>query len=233
MLLIPAMELKNGQCLRSGDPGAAARRWIACGARRLHVTDLDSAATGKPPHAAALRAITEACGGVPVQVSGGLLTEEAVSACFEAGASYVVLGARALSAPHFVNDLCLEYPGRILVRIEVREGRLAAEGWSKFAQHDALQAAAHFQREGAAAIVCAGAGAQSRANGADVETALRLAQAVAIPVLVAGLNADLEEVRRLCHAGGETLGGAILGSATSGADFAQAQKLADSLRAGT
>jgi len=240
MLLIPSIELKGGKCLRPGtasaaafsdDPATLARQWVKAGARRLHLADLDSA-NGKAVNAAAVEKIVAACPEVPVQVSGGVRSEEGVAAYIEAGAHFVVLGMRALITPHFVNDLCLEFPGHIIVGLEARGGKLASEGWSKLSDNDPAKAGEHLQREGAAALVYAEtSGKGGSMDGNCIEGAALLAQAVAIPVIAAGGVATLADVRKLCTPATEGLMGAILGQALyEGAlDLSAAQKLADSL----
>ena len=245
MLLIPIIQLKGGKCVRSGaakspakgaehaiyadDAAAVARQWQKAGARRLHVVDLDSVAAGKPAQAGKVAEIVAACPELPVEVSGGMRSEEAVQAYIEAGAAFVVLGARAVTMPHLVNDLCLEYPGHIIVALESKGGKLATEGWSKLAHADVKGAAEHFQREGAAAILhtALGHGAEDKAH---VAAAAELARAIAIPVIAAGGVANLEDVRALCGSAGQDLLGALVGAPLQdGLDLAQAQKLADSL----
>jgi len=243
MLLIPSLELKGGKCVRkppgkpqakphegvayADDPVAEAQKWVKAGARRLQVVDLDSAATGKAAQSALVQRIVAACPGVPVQVAGGMKSEEAVLAYIEAGADFVVLGMRALTAPHLVNDLCLEYPGHIVVAVDVKDGKLATEGgWSKFAEADMAEVAEHFQREGVAAIVYCSVGGGHKA---DIEAAAGLGRAITTPVIAAGGIASLDEVRSACASAGEDLFGVILGEALHQAfDFTAAQKLADS-----
>jgi len=171
-----------------------------------------------------------ACPGVQVQAAGGMRSEEAVQAYMDAGAAFVVLANRAVTTPHLVNDLCLEYPGHIIVGLESKDGKVATEGWSKLADADVAGAAEHFQREGAAAILHAalGHGAQ---DGAQVAAAAALAKAIAIPVISAGGVANLEDVRKLCAAGQELLGALVGEPLQDGLDLAAAQKLADSLAA--
>lgn len=240
MLLIPSIELKGGKCLRPGkasatafsdDPATLAQQWVKAGARRLHLADLDSA-NGKAVNAAAVEKVVAACPEVPVQVSGGVRSEEAVAAYIEAGAHFVVLGMRALTTPHVVNDLCLEFPGHIIVGLEVRGGKLASEGWSKLSDNDPAKAAEHLQREGAAALVYAETSAKGGSvDGACIEGAAELARAVAIPVIAAGGVATLADVRKLCTPATEGLLGAIMGQALyeGGLEFGAAQKLADTL----
>jgi phosphoribosylformimino-5-aminoimidazole carboxamide ribotide isomerase len=243
MLLIPSLELKGGKCVHgpagklhpkpqeyvvhAEDPVAEAKKWVKAGARRLQLVDLDGMASGKPAQAALIKRIVAACPGVAVQVSGGMRTEESVLPYIEAGAEFVVLGMRALTAAHLVNDLCLEFPGHIVVAMDVKDGKIATEGgWSKLADADMAEAAEHFQREGVAAIVyCAAGGADPK----YVESAASLARGVATPVIAAGGIAKLEDVKAACAAGGEDLLGIILCDALhDGFDFAAAQKLADS-----
>lgn len=240
MLLIPYMELKGGKCVRrkpgkgneitayADDPVALARQWVKAGARRLHVSDLDSLASGKPAHTALLREIVAACPGVPVQVGGGMRSEETVLPYIEAGADFVVLGTRAATAPHLVNDLCLEYPGHIIVSLDAKDGKVAAEGWSKMSDTDVTEVAEHFQREGVAAIVYTPVG---DAAVGGMQAAAEVARVLAIPVIAAGSVATLEDVRALCGAVGQDLLGAIVGDGLNGGalDLGQAQKLADSL----
>ena len=232
MLLIPALDLKDGKQVRPngvvGDAVATAQALVKAGTRRLHLNDLDSNASGKPAQAALVKRIVSACPGVPVQVGGGMRSEEAVATYIDAGADFVVLGTRAVTALHLVNDLCLEYPGHIIVSLDTKNGKVATEGWSKFADAGAAEVAEHFQREGVAAILYNPVGAGS--NGACVSAAAELARAIAIPVLVAGGIASLEDVRSLCKHAGEDLMGAVVGAAFNDSlDLAQAQKLADSL----
>lgn len=242
MLLIPSMELKGGKCVRrtpgkpnettpyADDPVALARQWVKAGARRLHLSDLDSLTSGKPGHTALARQIVAACPGVPVQVGGGMRSEETVLPYIEAGVDFVVLGTRAATAQHLVNDLCLEYPGHIIVSLEAKAGKVAAEGWSKLADTDVAEAAEHFQREGVAAIVYTPVG-DGAPDGAGMQAAAEVARAIAIPVIAAGSLASLEDVRTLCKTTGGDLLGAIVGDGLNGGalDLTQAQKLADTL----
>ncbi|HEX7964130.1 MAG TPA: HisA/HisF-related TIM barrel protein [Gammaproteobacteria bacterium] len=246
MLLIPSLELKGGKCVRKGplvggkpsaavpysdDPAAEAKKWVKAGARRLQLVDLDSLASGKPAQAALVQRIVAACPDVPVQVAGGMRSEEAVLAYIEAGAAFVVLGMRAVTAAHLINDLCLEYPGHIVVALDVKDGKLATGGgWSKLAEADMAEAAEHFQREGVAALVYTAAGGVDKAY---IESAAALARTTATPVIAGGGVATLEDVRALCKAAGEDLYGVIVCEALhDGLDFAAAQKLADSLTKG-
>ncbi|HEX5339390.1 MAG TPA: HisA/HisF-related TIM barrel protein [Gammaproteobacteria bacterium] len=239
MLLIPVIELRAGRCVHTlagakaagDDPVRVALHWVQAGARRLHLVDRDSEGDGRPVNAACVREIVAACDGVPLQVAAAIRTEDNAAAYFDAGVDYLVLATRALSAPHLVNNLCLEYPGHIIVSLDIRNGRLAAEGWSKHANHDVQAVAEHFQREGVAAVIC-NAVKDGQHTSAGSELAVSLARAVTIPVIAADGLASLEQLRQLCAAGGAAaLEGAMLGQALYAGtlDFGKARELADSL----
>jgi phosphoribosylformimino-5-aminoimidazole carboxamide ribotide isomerase len=242
MLLIPSLELKGGKCVRKGplvggkpsapvpypeDPVSQAQKWVKAGARRLQVVDHDSHITGKAVQAALVQRIVAACPGVPVQVAGGIRSEEGVLPYIEAGAEFVVLGMRALTSAHLVNDLCLEYPGHIVVALDVRDGKVSGGGgWSKLAHADMSDAAEHFQREGVAAIVFCPVGDAKDC----IASAAALGRSIATPVIAAAGVDKLEDVKSLCAAAGEDIFGVILWEALhDGLDLAAAQKLADSL----
>lgn len=238
MLLIPAIEIKDRKCTPATlvhgrdrtapleNPVAAAQYWVELGARRLHVVDMDSVQTGKPVNSALIREIVDACPGVPVQVSGGMRNDANVENYFDAGAEYVILGTKAASKPHFINNLCLEYPGHILVELDTKDGKVDTEGWSKLAYHQAQEVAQHFQREGVAGILY-----NDKHTGGtqdfNISPALSLAQAITIPIFVTNGLSSLEAVHLLCTAGGGSLAGAVLCDQTL--DFPKAQKLADEL----
>jgi len=238
MLLIPAIEIKDGKCTPAtavhgrgktiplDNPVAVAQHWAAAGARRLQVVDIDSAQSGKPANAAVIRGIVNACPGVPIQISGGMRSDANVENYFDAGADYLILGTKAASTPHFINNLCLEYPGHILVELDTKDGKVNTEGWSKLADHDVLEVAEHFQREGVAGILYSDKQV-GRTRDFKVTAALSLARALTIPIFLANGPSSLEDIRQLCKAGSGSLAGAVLFVQTL--DFAKAQKHADTL----
>ena len=150
MLLIPAIDLKDGKCVRlrqgrmedetifSDDPVAMATRWIEAGARRLHIVDLNGAFEGKPVNAGVVHDIAAAHPGIPIQIGGGIRDEDTVQTYLDAGVEYVIIGTKAVSAPHFVNDLCLEFPGHVIVGLDAKDGKVAIDGWSKLSNHDVI-----------------------------------------------------------------------------------------------
>jgi phosphoribosylformimino-5-aminoimidazole carboxamide ribotide isomerase len=243
MLLIPAIDLKDGKCVRlrqgrmedetvfSDDPLAMAERWVNAGARRLHIVDLNGAAAGRPVNSAVIQRIAEAYPDLPVQVGGGIRDEDTVQAYLDAGVQYVIIGTKAVTAPHFVNDLCLEFPGHIIVGLDAREGKVAVDGWSKLSNHDVIDLARRFERDGVEAIVYTDIGRDGMMRGVNVEATVALAQAVSIPVIASGGIANLDDVRALCAVADEGIMGAITGRALyeGTLDFAGAQKLADEL----
>ena len=243
MLVIPAIDLKDGKCVRlrqgrmedetvfGDDPVEVAQRWVDAGARRLHMVDLNGAFAGKPVNAGVIKAIAEAFPDLPIQVGGGIRDEDTVAAYLEAGVQYTIIGTRAVSTPHFINDLCLEFPGHILVGLDAREGRVAIDGWSKLSHHSAIDMARRFEQDGVEAIVFTDIGRDGMMNGVNVDSTVSLAQSITIPVIASGGITNMEDIRVLCAVSDEGIMGAITGRALyEGAlDLAAAQKLADEL----
>jgi phosphoribosylformimino-5-aminoimidazole carboxamide ribotide isomerase len=243
MLLIPAIDLKDGKCVRlrqgrmddetvfGDDPVAVAGRWVEAGARRLHMVDLNGAFAGKPVNAAAISAVAKAFPDLPIQVGGGIRDEETVQAYLDVGVQYTIIGTQAVSAPHFVNDLCVEFPGHIIVGLDAKDGKVAIDGWSKLSHHSAIDMAQRFEGDGVEAIVFTDIGRDGMMTGVNVESTVELAQAVRIPVIASGGITSIEDVRALCSVADEGIIGAITGRAIyeGTLDLAEAQKLADSL----
>lgn len=245
MLLIPAIDLKDGKCVRlrqgrmddetvfGDDPVAVARRWVEAGARRLHMVDLNGAFQGKPVNASAIRAVAEAFPDLPIQVGGGIRDEETVQAYLDAGVQYTIIGTKAVSAPHFINDLCVEFPGHIIVGLDAKDGKVAIDGWSKLSHHSVIDMAQRFEDDGVEAIVFTDIGRDGMMEGVNVESTVELAQAIRIPVIASGGITNLEDIQALCKVADEGIMGAITGRAIyeGTLDLAEAQKLADELGA--
>ena len=241
MLVIPAIDLKDGTCVRlrqgamddvtvfSEDPVAMAARWVEAGARRLHIVDLDGAATGAPKNAGIVRAIASAHPDLPIQVGGGIRHEDTVQDYLDIGVQYVILGTRAISSPHFVNDLCLEFPGHIIVGLDARDGKVAVDGWSKLSRHDVIDMAQHFETDGVAAIVFTDIGRDGMMRGLNVESTVELAGSIHIPVIASGGVTDENDIRRLCECDEEGIIGVIVGRALyeGTIELEHAQALAD------
>jgi phosphoribosylformimino-5-aminoimidazole carboxamide ribotide isomerase len=215
----------------SEDPVAMARRWVQAGARRLHIVDLNGATKGRPMNAEIVHRICEACPDVPIQVGGGIRDEDTIQQYLDAGVTYVILGTKAVTAPHFVADVCMEFPSHIIVGLDVKDGKIAIEGWSKLARHDAVDLAQQFEQDGVSAIVYTDISRDGMLNGVNIDSTVAFARELAIPVIASGGLTNLDDIRRLCEVEGEGICAAITGRAIyeGSIDFAEAQKLADSL----
>lgn len=243
MLLIPAIDIKEGKCvrLRQGDmdaqtvygdnPVDAAARWVEAGAQRLHIIDLDGAASGRPVNADLIHDIAETHPQVEIQVGGGIRDEDTVQTYLDAGVNYAIIGTRAVTAPHFVSDLCLEFPGHVIVGLDAKEGKLATDGWSKLSHHDVVDIAQRFEQDGVAAIIFTDIGRDGMMNSINLDACVQLAQAITTPVIASGGLKDLNDVKALCAVAGEGIAGAVTGRAIyEGAlDLAEALALVERL----
>ena len=241
MLVIPAIDLKDGQCVRlkqgrmeddtvfSNDPVAMAERWIKAGARRLHIVDLNGAFAGKPVNAEVIHQIVKTFPDIPIQVGGGIRDEDTIQTYLDAGVNYVIIGTKAVQAPHFVADVCLEFPGNIIVGLDARDGKLATEGWSKLSHHNAIDIAQRFEQDGVEAIVFTDISRDGMLQGVNIDSTVALAQSIGIPVIAAGGITTIDDIKALCEVADEGIMGAITGRAIyeGTLDFVQAQKLAN------
>jgi phosphoribosylformimino-5-aminoimidazole carboxamide ribotide isomerase len=242
MLIIPAIDLKDGRCVRleqgdmatatvfSDDPGKTAAHWAGLGARRLHVVDLNGAFAGKPVNSSAIKAVIAAVDpDVPVQVGGGIRDLDTIERYLDEGVSYVIIGTAAVKNPGFLHEACDAFPGHIIVGLDARAGKVATDGWSKLTGHDVVDLAKRFQDYGVEAVIHTDIGRDGMLKGVNVEATLKLAQALTIPVIASGGITNLEDVKLLCAVESEGIVGAITGRAIyeGRLDFAAAQKLAD------
>ena len=246
MLLIPAIDLKEGKCVRlrqgrmdeetvfSDDPLEVANRWVDAGARRLHLVDLNGAFAGHPVNFEVIRKIAHAFPDLPIQVGGGIRDSDTVQEYLDVGVQYVIIGTKAVSAPHFINDLCLEFPGHIIVGLDAKEGRVAIDGWSKLSHHDVGDLARRFERDGVEAIVYTDVGRDGMMNGVNVESTSELAKSISIPVIASGGVSTLEDIRKLCEVADDGILGVIIGRALyeGTVDLAAAQSLVNELTGG-
>ncbi|MEY4718311.1 MAG: hypothetical protein RL563_929 [Pseudomonadota bacterium] len=242
MLLIPAIDLKEGKCVRlrqgrmeddtvfSEDPVAVAGRWVKAGAKRLHLVDLDGAFAGKPRNADIIHAIVEAYPDVPVQIGGGIRDEDTIQAYLEAGVEYVIIGTKAVSEPHFVRDVAIEFPGHIIIGLDAKDGKVAIDGWSKLSRHDVIDMAKKFEAQGVSAIIYTDISRDGMMQGVNVEATAKLARAVNIPIIASGGITNIDDIRALGEVAHEGIMGAITGRAIyeGTLDFAEAEKLAES-----
>jgi phosphoribosylformimino-5-aminoimidazole carboxamide ribotide isomerase len=245
MLLIPAIDLKEGKCVRlrqgdmndetvfSDDPVAMAGRWIDAGARRLHIVDLNGAVAGFPVNADIIGRIADAYPELELQVGGGIREFGVIQTYLDVGVDYVIIGTQAVRAPHFVDDACLEFPGHIIVGLDAKDGKVATDGWAKVSGHDAVEMAKRFEEAGVEALIFTDIGRDGMMRGVNIEATRALAQQVSIPVIASGGVSSLEDVRGLAAAARDGIAGAIVGRAIyeGSLDLAVAQRLADELMA--
>lgn len=240
MLVIPAIDLKDGQCVRlrqgrmddatvfSDDPVAMAAHWVAQGARRLHLVDLNGAFAGAPVNGDAVRAIARAQGALPIQIGGGIRSADTIEAYLQAGVRYVILGTKAVTDPDFVSRVCRDFPGRIIVGIDARDGRVATEGWAEVTEVLAVDLARRFATDGVSAIVYTDIQRDGMMQGVNVAATVAVAEA-GIPVIASGGVTNLEDIRALKAVAAQGILGAITGRAIyeGTLDLAAAQALCD------
>ncbi len=237
MILIPAIDLKQGQCVRlrqgrmedstvfSDDPVAMAGQWVEQGAGRLHLVDLDGAFEGEPVNADVVEAICKAYPDLPVQIGGGIRTLDTVEAYLAAGVRFVIIGTQAVRKPEFVSDLCVEFPGRVIVGIDARDGMVAVQGWAESSDTTAESLARRFEDEGVSAIVYTDISRDGMMQGVNVEATRALAEAIRIPVIASGGVTDLGDIQRLHAVSDSGIEGVIIGRALyeGSIDLAEAQ----------
>ena len=243
MLLIPAIDLKDGQCVRlqqgdmnasttfGEDPGAMAKRWLDAGARRLHLVDLNGAFAGKPVNEPAIKAILKAVGDeIPVQLGGGIRDLDTIERYLDDGISYVIIGTAAVKNPGFLKDACTAFPGHIIVGLDAKDGKVATDGWSKMTGHDVVDLAKKFEDYGTEALIYTDIGRDGMMGGVNIEATLKLALQIKIPVIASGGLNGLPDIEAICaKLVPEGVVGAIAGRALyeGKLDFRQAQAAAD------
>ncbi len=244
MLLIPAIDLKDGQCVRlkqgdmdqstvfGEDPAAMARNWVNKGARRVHLVDLNGAFAGKPRNETAIRAILKEVGAeVDVQLGGGIRDLDTIESYLDAGLRYVIIGTAAVKNPGFLQDACTAFGGHIIVGLDAKDGKVATDGWSKLTGHEVVDLGKKFEDYGVESIIYTDIGRDGMLSGINIEATVKLAQALSIPVIASGGLSNLEDIRRLCAVEDEGVEGVICGRSiyTGDLDFAAGQRLADEL----
>jgi phosphoribosylformimino-5-aminoimidazole carboxamide ribotide isomerase len=241
MLLIPAIDLKDGHCVRlrqgrmdestvfSDDPVAMAGQWVEAGAKRIHIIDLNGAFEGQPVNADEIHRIVEAYPDIPIQVGGGIRNEDTIATYLDVGVSYVIIGTQAVKAPHFVSDMCNEFPGHIIVGLDAKDGKVALEGWEEVSSHNAVDIARHFEEDGVEAIVYTDIARDGMMNGVNTAATARLAEAISIPVIASGGVSQYKDITGLQQVADSGIMGAIIGRALyeGTIDLVEAQKLID------
>lgn len=245
MLIIPAIDLKDGKCvrLRQGrmedattygeDPVAMAERWVEAGARRLHLVDLNGAFEGRPVNADAVNAIAARFPDLPIQIGGGIRSRETIQRYLDAGVSWVIIGTQAVRDPAFVREMCREFPGHIIVGLDARDGYVATDGWAEVSTMRAVDLARHFANDGVSAIVYTDISRDGMMNGVNLEATVELASHGGVPVIASGGVTDLEDVQQLADVSAAGIAGAITGRAIyeGRLDLGEAQTLCDTIDA--
>ncbi len=242
MLLIPAIDLKDGKCVRlqqgdmrasttfGDDPAAMAQRWLDAGARRLHLVDLNGAFAGKPVNETAVKAILRVVGDrIPVQLGGGIRDLDTIERFLDDGLSFVIIGTAAVKSPGFLKDACSAFGGHVIVGLDARDGKVATDGWSKLTGHEVIDLAKKFQDYGVEGVIYTDIGRDGMLTGINVEATVKLAQALTIPVFASGGLAGMADIDALCAVQADGIEGVICGRSiyTGALDFSKAQIHAD------
>ncbi|HEY3075639.1 MAG TPA: 1-(5-phosphoribosyl)-5-[(5-phosphoribosylamino)methylideneamino]imidazole-4-carboxamide isomerase [Burkholderiales bacterium] len=211
MLIIPAIDLKDGRCVRlkqgdmstatvfSDNPVAMARHWAAQGARRLHIVDLNGAVAGRPKNERVIREMIAAVGEqVPIQVGGGIRDLDTIESYLDAGVTYIVIGTAAVKNPGFLSDACYAFPGHIIAGLDAKEGKVAVEGWSKLTGHDVVDLAKKYEEYGIEALIYTDIGRDGMMSGVNIDATLRLAQATKTPIIASGGLNSVEDIQAVC-----------------------------------
>ncbi len=244
MLLIPAIDLKDGQCVRlrqgrmddttifSDNPVEMAERWVKAGARRLHLVDLNGAFEGRPVNGDVVRAVTDKFPDLPVQIGGGIRDAATVQAYLDAGVKYCIIGTKAVEDPQFVVELCQQFLGHIIVGIDAKDGMVATDGWAEVSSVSAVDLAQQFEQAGVSAIVYTDIARDGMMTGVNVEETARLADSISIPVIASGGVTNMDDIKALREVEKQGVTGTILGrSIYEGTiDLAEAQRFVDAPR---
>jgi len=247
MLLIPAIDLKDGHCVRleqgdmsvstsfGDDPAAMARRWLDAGARRLHLVDLNGAFAGRPVNESAVKAIIKEIGNeIPIQLGGGIRDLDTIERYLDDGLSYIIIGTAAVKSPGFLKDACTAFGGHIIVGLDAKDGKVATDGWSKLTGHEVVDLGLKFQDYGVEGVIYTDIGRDGMLTGINIDATVKLARALTIPVFASGGLAGIADIEKLCAIEDEGVEGVICGRSiyTGALDFTKAQSRADELFTG-
>jgi len=241
MVIIPAIDLKDGQCVRlrqglmddstvfGDDPVAFARQWVELGARRLHLVDLNGAFAGKPVNGEVVTAIAKAFPNLPIQIGGGIRSADTIQHYLDAGVRYVIIGTKAVKEPAFVAQMCQQFPGHIIVGLDAKDGYVATDGWAEVSKQKATDLAKQFASDGVSEIVYTDIARDGMMQGVNVEATVAMAQASAIPVIASGGITNMDDIRALAANASKGISGAITGRAIyeGTLDIAEAQSYCD------
>ena len=241
MLIIPAIDLKDGQCVRlrqgvmedstvfSDDPHEMATKWVGEGARRLHLVDLNGAFEGKPVNAECVNEITKAFPNLPVQIGGGIRDIKIANTYIEAGISYLIIGTMAVTHPEFISELCREFPGRIIVGLDANNGLVATDGWAKQTDINVVELSKKYEQDGVSSIVYTDIARDGMMQGVNVKATADLAKETTIPIIASGGITNLDDIAALLKNAHHGIIGAITGRAIYEGmlDFNDAQTMSD------
>ncbi|MDC0963423.1 1-(5-phosphoribosyl)-5-[(5-phosphoribosylamino)methylideneamino]imidazole-4-carboxamide isomerase [Candidatus Pseudothioglobus singularis] len=241
MIIIPAIDLKDGQCVRlrkgimedttvfSNNPTEMASKWVAEGARRLHLVDLNGAFEGKPINADCVNEITRSFPNLPVQIGGGIRDLQTANAYIEAGISYLIIGTMAVTSPDFVEKLCDEFPNKIIVGLDANNGLVAIDGWAKQTDIDVVELSKKYEQYGVNSIVYTDIARDGMMQGVNVEATANLAKKTSIPIIASGGITNLDDIAALLKNAHHGIMGAITGRAIyeGQLDFNDAQTMSD------
>ena len=212
MLIIPAIDLKDGRCVRlqqgdmstatvfGDDPVAMAKHWAAQGARRLHIVDLNGAVAGRPKNEKVIREVIKAVGdAMPIQLGGGIRDLDTIESYLDAGVAYVIIGTAAVKNPGFLSDASYAFPGHIIAGLDAKDGKVAVEGWSKMTGHDVVDLAKKYEEFGVEALVYTDIGRDGMMTGVNIDATFKLAQQLKTPVIASGGLASLKDVLAVCE----------------------------------
>ena len=244
MIIIPAIDLKEGKCVRlkqglmdqstifSEHPAEMARKWVNLGAKKLHLVDLDGAFAGKPVNESAIKSIDAEVGGqVPIQLGGGIRNLDTVEKFINSGVDSVIIGTAAVTNPGFLHEACFAFPGQIIVGLDAKEGDVAINGWAKLTGHNVIDLAKKFEQYGVESIIYTDIGRDGMLSGVNIEATVRLSESLKIPVVASGGVSNIDDIKHLCDVANIGIRGVITGTAIyeGTLDFEAAQKLAERL----
>ena len=247
MLLIPAIDIKEGKCVRlrqglmedstvfSDSPLAMADKWVELGAKRIHLVDLDGAFAGEPANADVINSIAEKYPNVPIQIGGGIRDEKTIQAYIDAGVEYVIIGTRAANEPEFIGEIAQEFGKNLIIGLDAKDGIVAVDGWAKLTEHNVVDLAKRFENDGVQAIIYTDIARDGMMQGVNLDATQHLAEAVDIPIIASGGVTNMDDLIELQKIEASGISGVITGRAIyeGTLDFAQGQAYLDSKLAST